>query len=79
MKNTLETRIGFFVALTVLAVVTAYSFMARPVYMAEGTLLIEREQNITSFNDIFQIESFNDDYFQSLAAARERLENSPRG
>lgn len=52
-------------ALTVLAVVTAYSFMVRPVYTAEGTILIEREPNILSFDEMFQIESFNDDYFQT--------------
>ena len=52
-------------AVTVLAVVGLYSFLVRPTYTAKGTLLIEREPNILSFEDIFQIETFNDDYFQT--------------
>jgi polysaccharide biosynthesis transport protein len=52
-------------AVTVLAVVGLYSFLVRPTYTAKGTLLIEREPNILSFEEIFQIETFNDDYFQT--------------
>jgi len=52
-------------AATVLAVVGLYSFLAPPTYTAMGTLLIEREPNILSFEEIFQIETFNDDYFQT--------------
>ncbi|HEX2695692.1 MAG TPA: Wzz/FepE/Etk N-terminal domain-containing protein, partial [Acidobacteriota bacterium] len=52
-------------AATVLAVVGLYSFLVRPTYTATGTLLIEREPNILSFEEIFQIETFNDDYFQT--------------
>ena len=52
-------------AATVLAVVGLYSFLVRPTYTAKGTLLIEREPNILSFEEIFQIETFNDDYFQT--------------
>lgn len=52
-------------AVTVLAVVGLYSFLVRPTYTAMGTLLIEREPNILSFQEIFQIETFNDDYFQT--------------
>lgn len=52
-------------SLTVLALVTLFSFLATPTYTAEGQLLIDREPNILSFQDIFQIESFNDDYFQT--------------
>jgi len=52
-------------ALTVLALVTLYSFLVTPTYTAVGQLLIDREPNILSFEDIFQIESFNDDYFQT--------------
>ena len=52
---------------TVTAFVLAalYSFLATPIYTAEGQLLIDREPNILSFEDIFQIESLNDDYFQT--------------
>ncbi len=42
-----------------------YSFLATPKYTATGQLLIDREPNILSFEQIFQIESFNDDYFQT--------------
>ena len=52
-------------AVTVLAVVGLYSYLVRPTYTARGTLLIEREPNILSFEEIFQIETFNDDYFQT--------------
>ena len=52
-------------AVTMLAVVGLYSFLVRPTYTARGTLLIEREPNILSFEEIFQIETFNDDYFQT--------------
>ncbi|MBW1935572.1 MAG: polysaccharide biosynthesis tyrosine autokinase [Deltaproteobacteria bacterium] len=52
-------------ALPMLAIVTIYSFAARPTYTAKGTLLIEKEPNILSFEDIFQIEPFNQDYYQT--------------
>ncbi len=51
--------------LAVFAVVTLFSFLAKPKYTASGQLLIDREPNILSFEDIFQIESFKDDYFQT--------------
>lgn len=41
------------------------SFVSRPVYKARGTVMIEKEPNILSFEDIFQIETFRDDYFQT--------------
>jgi succinoglycan biosynthesis transport protein ExoP len=52
-------------ALTVFVLVTLYSFLATPIYTAVGQLLIDREPNILSFEDIFQIEALNDDYFQT--------------
>jgi capsular exopolysaccharide synthesis family protein len=52
-------------ALPLLAVVTIYSFVARPTYTAKGTLLIEKEPNILTFEEIFQIEAFNQDYYQT--------------
>jgi capsular exopolysaccharide synthesis family protein len=64
---------------TVLAVVGLYSFLVRPTYTAKGTLLIEREPNILSFKEIFQIETFNDDYFQTqykLLLSRSLAENT---
>jgi len=41
------------------------SFVTRPVYKARGTVMIEKEPNILSFEDIFQVETFRDDYFQT--------------
>jgi succinoglycan biosynthesis transport protein ExoP len=52
-------------ALTVFALATLFSFLTTPTYTAVGQLLIDREPNILSFQDIFQIESLNDDYFQT--------------
>lgn len=52
-------------ALTVFTLVTLFSFLAKPTYTAKGTLLIEREPNILNFGQAFQIETFNDDYFQT--------------
>jgi succinoglycan biosynthesis transport protein ExoP len=57
------TVLAFAVPLIVL--VTILSFVIKPTYTAEGTLLIEKEPNILSFEDILQIETFNDDYFQT--------------
>jgi succinoglycan biosynthesis transport protein ExoP len=52
-------------ALVVVATVTIGSFLTKPTYTAKGTLLVEKEPNILSFQDIFQIETFNDDYVQT--------------
>jgi polysaccharide biosynthesis transport protein len=53
------------VALTIFATVTLVSWLTVPTYTATGEILIEREPNILSFEDVFQIESFNDDYYQT--------------
>jgi capsular exopolysaccharide synthesis family protein len=52
-------------ALAVFAVFTLISFLTVPTYTAEGQILIEREPNILNFKDIIQIETFNDDYYQT--------------
>jgi polysaccharide biosynthesis transport protein len=52
-------------AIPVFLIVTIMSFVIIPTYTAKGTLLIEKEPNILSFQEILQIESFNDDYFQT--------------
>ncbi len=54
-----------FIALIVFATVTIASFLMKPTYTAKGTLLIEKEPNILSFEQTFQIEALNDDYFQT--------------
>jgi succinoglycan biosynthesis transport protein ExoP len=53
------------IAAAVFALVALVSFLTTPTYTASGQLLIDREPNILSFEDIFQIEAFNDDYFQT--------------
>jgi len=52
-------------ALPLFVIVTLYSFLARPTYTARGTLLIEKEPNILTFEQVFQIESLMDDYYQT--------------
>lgn len=56
--------IGAF-ALALIFIVGVWTFTARPTYTAKGTLLIEKEANILTFEEIFQIESFRDDYYQT--------------
>lgn len=60
-----KRRVILNTTILVFVVAALYSFLATPKYTAEGELLIDREPNILSFEDIFQIESFNDDYFQT--------------
>jgi capsular exopolysaccharide synthesis family protein len=52
-------------AFTMLAMVTLFSFIIRPTYNAKGILLIEKEPNILTFEEIFKIESYMDDYYQT--------------
>ncbi|MCI4445644.1 MAG: polysaccharide biosynthesis tyrosine autokinase [Candidatus Aminicenantes bacterium] len=55
------------ISVTIIAVVVTLlvSLATRPTYTAKGTVMIEKEPNILSFEDIFQIETFRDDYFQT--------------
>ncbi|HNT01692.1 MAG TPA: GumC family protein, partial [Candidatus Saccharicenans sp.] len=55
------------ISVTVIAMVITLlvSFTMRPVYTATGTVMIEKEPNILSFEEIFQVETFRDDYFQT--------------
>jgi Uncharacterized protein involved in exopolysaccharide biosynthesis len=52
-------------ALIVLAGVALMTFTATPTYTAKGTLLIEKEPNILTFQEVFQIESYRDDYYET--------------
>lgn len=52
-------------AIPVLVIAAILSFALKPTYTAKGTLLIEKEPNILSFEKILQGESFNDDYYQT--------------
>lgn len=42
-----------------------WTFTRKPVYTATSTLLIEKEPNILSFDQVLQIESGRDDYYQT--------------
>ena len=52
-------------AVVVLAVVALITWLIVPTYTATGQILIEREPNILSFEEVLQIETFNDDYYQT--------------
>jgi len=52
-------------ALAVFAAATAVSFLTVPTYTAKGQILIERESNILSFENMLQIEPLGDDYYQT--------------
>jgi capsular exopolysaccharide synthesis family protein len=52
-------------ALVVLAGAAFKTFTMTPTYTAKGTLIIEKEPNILTFQEIFQIESYRDDYYQT--------------
>ena len=41
------------------------TFTQKPIYTAKSTLLIEKEPNILSFDQVLQIESGRDDYYQT--------------
>ena len=42
-----------------------WTFIQKPVYTAKSTLLIEKEPNILSFEQVLQIESMRDDFYQT--------------
>lgn len=52
-------------AAIILAAVTVVSFLTTPTYTAKGQILIEREANILSFENMLQIEPLSDDYYQT--------------
>lgn len=41
------------------------SLLTTPAYTAKGQILIERESNLLSFRDMFQVEPLSDDYYQT--------------
>ncbi|MGZ7065848.1 MAG: Wzz/FepE/Etk N-terminal domain-containing protein, partial [Candidatus Aminicenantales bacterium] len=55
----------FSVAAVVFVLTALWTFVQRPVYTAKGTLLIEKEPNILSFEQVFQIETMRDDFYQT--------------
>ena len=52
-------------AAVVLAAAAVKTFTSTPIYSAKGTLLIEKEPNILTFEEILQIETLRDDYYQT--------------
>ncbi len=52
-------------AIPVLVIVTVASFAIKPIYTATGSLLIEKEPNILTFEQPSQLEPLNDDYYQT--------------
>jgi len=53
------------VALGVFVLGAFWTFIQRPVYTAKSTLLIEKEPNILSFEQVLQIETMRDDFYQT--------------
>jgi polysaccharide biosynthesis transport protein len=53
------------VALGVFILGAFWTFIQKPVYTAKSTLLIEKEPNILSFEQVLQIESMRDDFYQT--------------
>ena len=53
------------VALAVFVLGTFWTFVQKPVYTAKSQLLIEKEPNILSFDQVLQIDSMRDDFYQT--------------
>ena len=53
------------VTLGVLILGAFWTFIQKPVYTAKAQLLIEKEPNILSFEQVLQIESMRDDFYQT--------------
>ena len=53
------------VALGVFILGAFWTFIQKPIYTAKSTLLIEKEPNILSFEQVLQIESLRDDFYQT--------------
>ncbi|MHB8094345.1 MAG: GumC family protein [Candidatus Aminicenantales bacterium] len=53
------------VALGVFALGAFWTFIQKPVFTAKSQLLIEKEPNILSFDQVLQIEAMRDDFYQT--------------
>jgi len=53
------------VSLGVLILGAFWTFIQKPVYTAKSQLLIEKEPNILSFDQVLQIEAMRDDFYQT--------------
>ena len=54
-----------FFTLILVALVTIVSFLQKPAFTASGRLLIEEEPNILTFEEIYKIDTFRSDYYQT--------------
>lgn len=63
LKRRKGTVLSF--TLAVFAIGAFWTFIQRPVYTAKSTILIEKELNILSFEQVFQVESLRDDFYQT--------------
>lgn len=63
----LRRRKGTVVSVTAAVVVLAafWTFIQKPVYSARSTVLVEKEPNILSFEQVFQVETMRDDFYQT--------------
>lgn len=53
------------VAAIIFILVGIFTFVKTPIYTATGQLLIEKEPNILTFEEIFQVESFQASYYET--------------
>ena len=53
------------VALGIFVLGAFWTFIQKPVYTAKSTLLIEKEPNILSFDQVLQIQAMGDDFYQT--------------
>ncbi len=53
------------VTLAVFVLGAFWTFIQKPVYTAKSTILIEKEPNILSFEQVLQVESMRDDFYQT--------------
>ncbi len=53
------------VAAVVFVLTAFWTFVQKPMYTAKGTLLIEKDPNILSFEQVFQVETMRDDFYQT--------------
>lgn len=49
----------------IFTVVTIATFLKKPIYKATGILYIEKEANVLTFQDIFQIDTYREDFYQT--------------
>lgn len=63
----LKRRRGTVISVTLAVFILGafWTFIQKPVYTAKSTILIEKEPNILSFEQVLQVESMRDDFYQT--------------